>query len=244
MNKEFQKRDIKSTVEIREEVEGKRTITGFIPYNSRSQFLSYFYEYIEPTAFNKTLRDGYDVKALVDHDTSKVLGRVKNGSLRLESREDGLYAECDLPNTTYANDVYELIKNGYCNTMSFGFRIIEQDYTTDEVGIEVHKLREVALQEISWGVSFPAYEATDSTARSIRGINIAQLNTILEKEELSDNDKTHLQETINAIRSILEPVEETPEAETTEAVDKDTSAEDEERDFINKIREDLRAIIS
>lgn len=242
MKKEFQKRDIKSDITVREAGEGKRTITGFIPYNSRSQYMGYFYEIIEPTAFNKTLSDGYDVKALVDHDSSKVLGRIKNGSLRLESKEDGLYAECDLPDTSYARDVYELIKNGYCNTMSFGFRIIDQDYTTDDAGIEVHKLREVALQEISWGVAFPAYTESDSSARSIRGINIEQLNTILEKEELSDSDKTHLQETIDTLRSLINPVDKPVENHLVTKADEITLADEEERQFVEKIRRELKEI--
>ena len=68
--------DIKANVEIREEGESKK-IVGIIPYNVRSVDMG-FIEVITPTAFDRTIQDGADVKALVAHDTAKILGRVKN----------------------------------------------------------------------------------------------------------------------------------------------------------------------
>ena len=103
--KNIQTREFKATeVQIRELEDGKKVIEGLIPYNQRSEWMG-FYEYITPTAFNKTLADGADVRAFMNHDTNKLLGRVKNNSLRLRSDEDGLHIECELPDTEYARDV-------------------------------------------------------------------------------------------------------------------------------------------
>lgn len=250
MKRPFQKRDIKSNISMVEN-EGKRTINGFIPYNSRSVYMG-FYEEITPTAFNKTLRDGADVKALFDHDSSKLLGRVKNQSLRLESRDDGLYIECDLPETSYANDAYILIRDGYCNTMSFGFEIINEDYAIEN-GREVHYLREVKLEEVSFGVTFPAYEGTNSMARNIRNINLESLSNTLEKEEFTEEDLTFIQDTIDQLKALLPstPDESTEESQTEEPVEEstdtevvdNTSATEEDEQFMERIMDELKSIL-
>lgn len=184
--------------------EEKRVIEGLIPYNSRSEDMGFF-EYIAPTAFNKTLADKADVRALWNHDTTKLLGRVSNGSLQLESREDGLHCVCTLPDTSYAEDVYKLIRDGYNPGMSFGFNIINQDEKVEE-GREIHTLREVRLFEVSFGVSFPAYEETKANARCVRGIDLDDLAEAIEKE-----DKNKVSEYIGKLRKLA--TEETTTAD-------------------------------
>lgn len=238
MLKDFTRRDLKADVEIRED-SGKKTIYGLIPYNSRSQYMG-FYEYIAPTAFNKTLADGSDVRALMNHDSDKLLGRVKNGSLRLHSEEDGLHIECDLPDTSYARDVYELIKAGYNNGLSFGMRIIQQDYGTEKEGdleVTTHTLKEVRLYEVSFAVSFPAYEATNSEARSLRGIDLDNFRDVLAKEEITEGDKDALREIITKLEGIIKP----EEPSTTPAEDL-TRADAEVENQLDSILERLNKI--
>ena len=241
MKKEFEKRDIKSIPSI---VDGsKKTIVGFIPYNSRSVNMG-FIEIILPSAFSKTLADGADVKALVNHDDSKLLGRVKNGSLRLESREDGLYIECDLPDTSYANDVYTLIKDGYCTTMSFGFIAI-QDEIDYEGSQRIRYLKEAKLTEVSFGVTFPAYEGTDSIARSVRGLDLQKLGESLAKEELDNSDFDEIKGAIHILTDLLpkdEPEQPVVEAESTEAVVENTSAADEQEQLLQRIYDELQTL--
>ena len=131
--KDIKTRELKvNDLQIRELEDGRRVIDGMIPYNQRSEWMG-FYEYITPTAFNKTIADGSDVRALWNHDTNMLLGRVKNGSLRLRSEEDGLHIECDLPKTSYAEDVYNLIREGYNNGLSFGFSTIKDEWGEEEI---------------------------------------------------------------------------------------------------------------
>lgn len=238
MAKQLQHVTIRSNVALEEGSDGRQRLVGLIPYNTRSEFMG-FYEYITPTAFNKTIADGADVKALWDHDSSKLLGRVKNGSLVLRSEEAGLYCEAILPDTSYARDAYSLIKDGYVQTMSFGFIPI-QERVEIEGGKEVRYLTETKLIEVSFGVPFPAYEATDSVARSIRGIDIEQLTNTLEKETLEEKDLETIKSTISILNDLL-PRETKEEVvkENTAAVEEDTEAV-AQNDFLQKLLEGLK----
>lgn len=238
MSKEIQTREIKvNDLQIRELEDGRRVIEGMIPYNSRSEWMGFF-EYIEPTAFNKTLADGADVRALWNHDTTKLLGRVKNGSLRLSSDDAGLHIECDLPKTTYAEDVYNLIREGYNNGLSFGFTTIKDKWGTEEIEgrqVEVCHLIEVRLYEVSFCVSFPAYEGTDSEARSIRSI-IDDIRNI-KAEDLSEEDREALS---NSIRELL-PEDEQPAPEPVTTAAESTGADEEQARQLDAFLRELKS---
>ena len=83
-----------------------------------------YYEQIEKGAFDDVMND--DVRAYYNHDENYLLGRVSSGTLRIGTDKRGLYYEVDLPNTTYANDLVELMKRGDINQSSFAF-LIGQD---------------------------------------------------------------------------------------------------------------------
>ncbi len=224
--KEFITRSFKAdTVEVRELDGGQRVLVGLIPFNKRSEWMG-FYEYIAPSAFNKTVSDGADVRALWNHDDSKLLGRVKNGSLRLSVLEDGLHIECDLPETTYADDVYNLVRSGYNNGMSFGFNVINDVWEQKEEDgklTDVRTLLEVKLFEVSFAVTFPAYEATNSQARSVRSLidDLKKLNL----KEMTDEEKKLFEDTI---REILPEEEKPVPVEDKEAGDPTSLTESQE----------------
>jgi HK97 family phage prohead protease len=142
----------------------RRELVGLIPYNSKSVDLGGFQEIVTPSAFLETMRQGIDVKALFAHDVARPLGRVKNGSLRLRNTPEGLECIAVLPETSYAEDLYQLVKRGDVNTMSFGFNQAKTKETT-EGGKTISHLLSVNLLEVSFGVVFPAYEATSTSAR-------------------------------------------------------------------------------
>ncbi len=171
---------IKSSFEKREQ-EGKKSIIGFIPFNVISDDMG-FTEIITDTAFNKTIADGANVFALSNHDSSRVLGSTRAGTMRMTKAADGLTCEVDLPNTQYAADLWEIINRGDVTTMSFGFYPVK--YEIDEEGN--YLLREVKLFEVSFGVTFPAYPATNSAAikRSLEELQ-------KENEELKRQLKEH-----------------------------------------------------
>lgn len=214
-----------------------KKISGKIPYNVRSYDLGGFVEVINPTAFNKTLTDGADVRLLYNHDTSKVLARVKNGSLTLRNTEDGLEFDAVLNNTSFANDAYENIKSKNVDTLSFGFNVI-QDSWTKEGDQQIRTLNEVKLVEISAVVAFPAYPQTVSEAR---GINVEKLEAILSKKELASDDYLEIDTTIRELKKILPNNEgENKEAIVNQADEESLETKNNTYEFLRELLDELK----
>jgi len=145
------------------------TITGYAAvFNSRSENLGGFVEIIKQGAFARSISEGADVRALVDHDSSRIIGRTKSGTLKISEDARGLKIEVVPPNTTVGRDVVESIKRGDLDGMSFGFRVKKDDWKAVDGGM-LRELHDVDLVDISV-VSFPAYLATSVTARSVEEI--------------------------------------------------------------------------
>ena len=68
--------------------ENSRTVCGMIPYNSYSENLGGWYEKLAPGCFSKTIREQEDIRMICEHDDTKILARTKNGSLKLDDRDD------------------------------------------------------------------------------------------------------------------------------------------------------------
>lgn len=100
---------------------GKKYVEGLIPYDSKSVPMFGITEIIQRGAFNRAISGEEKVLALYNHDDSHVLGNTASGTLVLEDSDAGLVCRCAIPNTTYANDLYEIILRGDIRTMSFGF---------------------------------------------------------------------------------------------------------------------------
>jgi HK97 family phage prohead protease len=146
------------------------TVTGrCIVVNSLSQDLGGFKERIHPDAVARVLRSAPDIRALWSHDTSDVLGRTKNGTLRLSQNTSGdMCFALDLPNTSAGRDAYELVKRSDVSGCSFGFECTEDDWS-DEMDeetnsvIPIRVVRSMRMFEMSL-CAFPAYEATEVSA--------------------------------------------------------------------------------
>ena len=95
------------------------------------------------------------------------MGRVSSGTLRISTDKRGLFYEVDLPNTTYANDLAELMKRGDVNQSSFAF-LIEKDRWEQRDGVTYRIIEKVSrLLDVS-PVSQPAYpDATSELKRDL-----------------------------------------------------------------------------
>ena len=145
------------------EYEGN-TIRGYAAvYNSDSEWMGGFYEQIEAGAFDSVLDN--DVRAYFNHDENLLLGRVSSGTLRISTDKRGLFYEVDLPNTTYANDLVELMKRGDVNQSSFAF-LIEKDRWEQRDGITYRIIEKVSrLLDVS-PVAQPAYPDATSELKT------------------------------------------------------------------------------
>ena len=137
-------------------VEGKA-----ITYDEKTRLFSMdgddYFEIIERGALKDT--DVSDVFLKYNHsDNFMVLARTRNKTLSIEEREDGVYIRATLANTSEGKDLYELIKRGDVDKMSFAFT--EKDGLFDEetrtwTVKNITKLYDVAA------VTVPAYENTN-----------------------------------------------------------------------------------
>ena len=192
-----------------------RNINGFIPYNDLSEYMG-FYERIAPGAFNKTLADGADVRALVEHSDQRLLARTKNGSLHLESLEDGLHFSFDAPETQDGNDILTMTRSGLVNGCSFGFIVMEDSYEYID-GKEVRTILQARLLEVSIVLSEPAYANTMVYTRS--------LSSAFEgKETLTEEEQKAAQAEIEKLQAMLPKVEE-PKEEVSKEEKKDPEPE-------------------
>jgi HK97 family phage prohead protease len=148
------------------EEETPNRFVGLIPFGTLSVDLGGFKERIAPSAFTTTIKGGSDVRALVDHDPSKLLGRSSNSTLRVLETAAGLAVEIDVPNTSYANDLCELVKRRDVRGLSFGFKVREGGQRfVKEGGLTIRELTDIDLREVSV-VSSPAYHDTTVSIRS------------------------------------------------------------------------------
>jgi len=176
-------------LEIRAEGDGM-TLRGYAAvFNSPSQPLP-FIETIEPGAFRASLESKNDIKLLWNHDTSVVLGSTRAGTLRLIEDSRGLLVEADLPETQAGKDAAISIQRGDVTAFSFGFRIPAGGDEWASASERV--LKRVNVHEVSVGVAFPAYTATDGTANvramtelSEKILKLAEIRGV-SAEELTD----------------------------------------------------------
>ena len=158
-NKEVRTIDVQD-LELRMDGDNPTVVGYGAVFNSMSNDLGGFREYIAPEAFEGRLED--DVRFLVNHDANLVLARTTNNTLRLSVDEKGLRYEADMPNTSTARDLMELLKNGTISQSSFAFTV-EDDSWEMKDGMNVRTINKVSrLYDVS-SVTYPAYNAASSS---------------------------------------------------------------------------------
>lgn len=142
-----------------------RTVEGYgAVFASESEELWGFFEVIEPTAFDEADMD--DVRALFNHDPSKILGRTSAGTLSLSIDDKGLRYSFEMPETTTGNDLLVSMKRGDINQSSFAFTIREDSWEDMPDGRTLRHIRKIGKVYDVSPVTYPAYVAASATARS------------------------------------------------------------------------------
>lgn len=163
-------------------------------------------EVVRRGAFARAIREGQDTKALVDHSSALVLGRVGNGTLKLREDSHGLAVEIT-PNmaSQYARDIVASLKRGDLCEMSFAFSprrkaeatLVTRDGTTwEDFGgdrvtmrregkriVEERELIDVELYDVSV-VAYPAYPGTSVGVRSGRRLTRGEMAASLRALQL------------------------------------------------------------
>ena len=136
----------------------------FAVFNSNYELWDGATESIAPGAFDNTISG--DVRALINHDTTLVLGRTTVGTLELKTDSRGLWGRIRInPNDTDAMNLHARVERGDVSQCSFGFFIVSEETEFRDDGSIHWTITEVDLFEVSC-CTFPAYEATSISARA------------------------------------------------------------------------------
>ena len=186
-----QMRSIASEFTTREDGE-ELTIEGyFAVFNSNYDIAPGMSESVAPGAFSETLAG--DVRALVNHDSTLVLGRTTAHTLELREDAHGLWGKIAInPKDGDAMNLYERVKRGDVNQCSFGFDILDEESAISDNG-DVHwTIKKVELYEVSC-CTFPAYESTNISARSAERDRI--------KERQAEAWRTRMKERLKNVKT-------------------------------------------
>lgn len=181
--------------EVREASDGEMIAEGYATtFNDPYELFSFdnwegyrvhFMEQVAPEAFDKT--DMTDTIMQYNHE-GRVFARVSNRTLQLRTDSHGLKVEADLSGTEIGRQLYEEIKGGYTNRMSFGFTVSKDTRSEerDEENKTIKILRTITGISRLWdvsAVSIPANDGTEISARSWCDGVIAELTEEFRKAE-------------------------------------------------------------
>jgi len=178
-------------------------------FNSRSENLGGFTEFVAPGAFTRSLKSRNDVKLLWNHDAGQVLGSTRAKSMTLTEDARGLKVTATLPNTQLGRDTAELIRTKIIDSMSFGFNVIKDSWNSEGTERTLHSVR---LFEVSI-VAFPAYSSTagTTTVRSLEKlakraeVDMTDLEAALTKLESGDDLDEASRDLLNSVINKVSP---------------------------------------
>ncbi|MBU5242915.1 HK97 family phage prohead protease [Lactococcus lactis] len=183
--KSYQVRNFRSLDLNANDEAAEKIISGyFIVFNSETELYEGCFEEIAPESFDNV--DLSDVRALIDHETSKVLGRTKPGTLTLSVDAKGVYGEIKVnENDTEAMNLYSRVQRGDVDQCSFGFNILDEAMETRDDGSYKFTIKAIELFEVSV-VTFPAYADTAVEARSKQIENMEKRELLAKKSKLEE----------------------------------------------------------
>lgn len=158
------------TMEIRQPEDGqdeRKIVEGYAstfndPYVLYQDKDLVYREQVSPKAFDNT--DMSDVIMQYDHE-GRVFARIKNGTLSIQPDDRGLHIEADLGGTEIGRQLYEEIRGGYTDKMSFGFTVEkDEELRTEAEDGRVEIMRTITSISKLYDVSAVSLPANDGTS--------------------------------------------------------------------------------
>ena len=162
------KQDEEDQAEERKVVEGYAT-TFDAPYVLYEDEDLVFLEQVDAKAFENT--DMSDVIMQYNHE-GRVFARQTNGTLEVRADDKGLFISADLGGTEIGRELFEEIRGGYTNKMSFGFKVDGEDWDEQRKDGEKDRvLRTITSISKLYDVSAVSIPANDATSISVRELS-------------------------------------------------------------------------
>lgn len=157
-------------------------------------------EQVSRNAFDNT--DRSDTIMQYDHE-GVVFARLSNDTLKLTVDDHGLFVEAYLGGTSNGRNLYEEIKGGYINKMSFGFTVTDDDLAEADYGY-LRTIKAIGkLYDVS-AVSIPANDYTEISARNHIDGAINEIETerirLEEERKALEEKKENLVERLKALK--------------------------------------------
>jgi HK97 family phage prohead protease len=173
-----------------------RIVEGYaVRFNESTSFMvggTKYSEVIDRSALDKT--DMSDVPFKYNHsDSFMIMARTRNKTLQLIRDENGLKIRAQLADTSDGRDLYELIKRGDVDKMSFAFTVRKDEYDKKAHTRTIQDIDK--LYDVS-AVDFPAYDTTSISARSF-----FELESENERKELDRTEARQRQQ--QKLRTLL-----------------------------------------
>jgi HK97 family phage prohead protease len=212
------------------------TVGGLaVAVDTRSELLGdTFYETVARSAVTPDVISGNDIKLYVNHDPGRgTLARSKygHGSLRLRVTERGLEFETDLPDTPLGKEIYEGIRRGDYDAMSFAFRADGESWEENEDGTYNRTINSIKeLDEISILSIAPAYTATEVAMRSLDAFkNSNETDDMKKTTKRAKRDEEELKEDELEQKKKRDAESEDEEPKDEERTEDEEPKDDEER---------------
>ena len=175
-NREYRNLTVEARA-VEDQGDEKRIVTGYAstfdePYVLYDGDGWKYLEVVDRGAFDET--DMSDVIMQYDH-RGRVFARTRNNTLTVNPDDKGLFIEADLGGTEIGRELYEEIRGGYTDRMSFGFTVNGEfeEYEKTEEGVALYTRHITSVEKLYdvSAVSLPANDGTsieaDATTRSI-----------------------------------------------------------------------------
>lgn len=184
-NREYRNLNLTPSQEVQKRIDTENYVEGYAttwePYTLMEFGGIKYWEKIDRNAFAGA--DMSDIIMQYDHD-GKVLARKSNGTLIVETDDQGLFIAADLSKSQAAREMFDEIESGLVTKMSWAFTIAEESYNKDTRTRTILKVKKV--YDVS-AVSIPANDGTEISARSyLDGVIEA------ERQELRERRKKEL----------------------------------------------------